>query len=323
MLLAGDIGGTKTLLEIGRFDGARWRPAFAARYAAAAHDGFDEVLRRFLGEWAAAGGGAIEAACFGAAGPVGAGRVRLTNLGWTLEAAALAREFRIPRVELVNDFAAAASGIERLEASALAVLQAGVAVARAPRLVLGAGTGLGVAGLVWAGGCYRVLAGEAGHAAFAPADETQAALWRELHAQSGRVCVEDVVSGPGLARIDAFVRRRRGAPPAADAAPAAVVARALAGDAASAQALDLFIDCYGAAAGDLALGWLPFGGVYVAGGIAPKILPRLREGGFVAAFTAKGDYAATLARLPLAVVCEERLGLLGCASLAARGAPPE
>ena len=277
------------------------------------------MLRAFLREWAASGGGAFAAACFGSAGPVADGRVRLTNLAWSLDAAALAHESGIARVSVVNDFAAAASGIELLEPNALAVLQAGAPVARAPRLVLGAGTGLGVATLVWADGRYRVLPGEAGHAGFAPADDEQAALWRDLQSQSGRVCIEDVVSGPGLARIDAFVRRRRGLPPATDAAPAAVVARAAAGEAASAHALDLFIACYGAAAGDLALGTLAYGGVFVAGGIAPKILPRLRAGGFLAAFSAKGAYAETLARMPLAVVCEERLGVLGCALIASRG----
>jgi glucokinase len=220
-------------------------------------------------------------------------------------------------VHIVNDFAAAASGIELLSASDLAVLQAGEPIAQAPRLVIGAGTGLGVAHLVWAGGHYQVIAGEAGHAGFAPAGAEQLELWRDLFARYGRVTVEKVVSGPGLARIYDFIQRAAGGA-GADVTPATIVDGALKGDAASLRALDLFIACYGEAAGNLALGVLARGGVYIAGGIAPKILPRLQAGGFLAAFNAKGNYADTVRKIPVAVVINERLGLLGSALIAAR-----
>jgi glucokinase len=190
------------------------------------------------------------------------------------------------------------------------MLQAGEPEARAPQVVIGAGTGLGVAYRVWQGDRYTVIGGESGHAGFAPADERQAALWRALHAALGRVRVEHVVSGPGLARIHDFLREGRGEArtPEEVAAAADPVARA---------AVDLFLECFGAAAGDHALAILARGGVFLAGGIAPRILPRLRSGPFLAAFNAKGVHARLMARFPVNAVVNERLGLLGAGRLAA------
>jgi len=204
----------------------------------------------------------------------------------------------------------------------LATLQAGEPIARAPRVVLGAGTGLGIAYVV--NGASPV-AGEGGHASFAPSTEEQAALWRYLHAREGRVSLEHVVSAGGLVRAYAFLRER------ATLAESAQLREALrAGDAAAAisdfamdrtdplagAALDLFIACYGAAAGDHALNVMARGGVFVAGGIAPKILPRLQAGGFIAAFNDKGEFSEYVRRMPVHVVINERLGLLGAAAAA-------
>ena len=322
MILAGDVGGTKTLLEAGTLEGGRWLPVYTARYAAAEHADLQSVLREFFRAWGPSPKtrAALVHACFGVAGPVMDNRARLTNLAWFVDGDSIRDEFGIARVSVVNDFAAAASGIELLDAADLCVLQAGEPLARAPRLVIGAGTGLGVAHLVWAGGCYQVIAGEAGHAGFAPATLEQHELWRSLFANSCRVTTEDVVSGPGLMRLYNFIRGSAGGGSASDTkTPAEIVDAALLnGDAHSRRALDLFIACYGEAAGNLALGALARGGVFVAGGIAPKILPRLQAGGFLDAFNAKAAYADTMRKIPLSVVINERLGVLGCAAIAAR-----
>lgn len=310
MLLAGDIGGTKALLALADAGGVR----FERRYRCRDFASFAVLLERFVSDARAALGAApqIDRTCLGVAGPVADGRVRLTNLAWEIDAANLG----LGDVRLLNDFEASAHGIASLGAGDLATLQTGEPLAGAPRLLIGAGTGLGVA-IVTAGG---VIAGEGGHAAFAPADELQDALWRYLRAALGRVELEHVVSGAGLARIYAFLRDSgRGAESAATRATltagdaAAAISRAAleAGDPLAIAALDLFITCYGAAAGDFALAVLARGGVYLTGGMAPKLLPRLRAGGFAAAFNAKGAFTGAARACPLHVVTNERLGLLG------------
>jgi glucokinase len=291
MILAGDIGGTKTLLALCEVrDGARVHIAFERRFENAAHRRFEEVLVRFLDD-AEAGHDArdpITCAGFSVAGPVEGGRCRLTNLDWEIDGAALAARLGLGAVAVLNDFAATATGIDALEPGDLATLQPGRAVAGAPRVVLGAGTGLGVAHLFWDGSGYRVVPGEGGHAGF-----------ERIHAF--------FAEGGGAAGLP--IR-------AAD-----VAAKALAGDYASQRALDLFCAAYGALAGDLALGVLARGGVYVAGGIAPKILPRLAAGGFLVAFNAKGRFAEAARLMPVHVVTNERLPLLGAALAAARHRP--
>jgi glucokinase len=327
MILAGDIGGTKTrlaLLEAGdvRFEG---------RYDSGAFSRLELLLGRFLDEARAGVGGAprVRAACFGVAGPVLGARVTVTNLPWEIDARALEREFGIGRVALVNDFVASAHGIDALAAGSLATLQAGEPVAGAPRVLIGAGTGLGVAYALSDARGLRVVPSEGGHAGFAPADGEQAALWRFLHERLGRVEAEHVVSGPGLVRVYEHLREAGRHPLSlalerslaeGDGAPAIVRHALEHGDPLASHALDLFIACYGAVAGDHALGVVARGGVYVAGGIAPKIVARLSAGGFVAAFNAKGAFSSLARSLPVHVVLDERLGLLGAARLA-REAP--
>jgi glucokinase len=248
----------------------------------------------------------------------------MTNLPWRLDAGAIAAEFGIGRVLLVNDFEAAASGIEALAPADSAILQRGEPLPQAARVVIGAGSGLGVAYALPQGQHYQVIAGEGGHAGFAPADDEQMRLWQSLHAQFGRVSVEHVVSGPGLARIYAFLCAGLVQAPALRESVRAEGAAAISrlaleqNDTLACRALDLFIACYGAAAGDHALAVSARGGVYIAGGIAPKILGRLAAGGFMAAFNAKGVHAHLNLRMPVRVVTTERLGLLGAALIAAR-----
>jgi len=273
MLLAADIGGTKALLALYGEEA----PRFERRYACREFASFAALLERFRADAHAALGAPprIARACLGVAGPVSATRAELTNLAWQIDA----RDLGIPAVRMLNDFEASVHGLAALGADDLATLQAG-----APRA-----------------------------AAFAPADELEDRLWRHLRRALGRVELEHAISGPGLARIYAFLRDT-GATPSAVATLApdaedAALAIALA-------ALDLFIACYGAAAGDYALAVLARGGVYVAGGIAPRILPRLRTGGFLAAFNAKGAFAGQARACPVHVVTNERLGLIGAAAAA-------
>jgi glucokinase len=318
LILAGDIGGTNARFVLAApADGA---PVRDARYRVADLAGPADAIAHFL-EAAGTAGARIACAVLAVAGPIVGRSAQLTNAPWLVDADALARRFGIPDVRLVNDFAAAASGIDALVPSQLAVLQTGDAVPLAPRLVIGAGTGLGVGYLVHDGRAYRVVPGEGGHVGFAPADAEQAALWSFLHDRLGRVQAEDVVSGTGLVNIYTFLLARRGADLPLDVrrdGGAAVTRRAL--DAAEPEALhaiDLFVRCFGAAAGDQALSILARGGVYLAGGIAPKLVERLRSGGFLEAFNAKGSHAAIVRRMPVCVVMEERLGLFGAARIAA------
>ncbi len=316
MILSGDIGGTKTLLALHDDDGTIVvRRRYASRDAAT----LDALVARFLDETAAR----PRVACLGLAGPVLGTQVKVTHLPWQVDAGSLAARFAMQRVLLLNDFAAAAHGIGALKAGDLATLQPGEPLAGRPKLVIGAGTGLGIA---YALG-EVVLSGEGGHAAFAPADALQGELWHWLQRRVGRVQVEHVVSGRGLAYIYEFLLEQpahkdepdaRVALAAEDAA-AAIGRQALErGHGPSLAALDLFLSCYGALAGDQALTVLARGGVYLAGGIAPRLLPRLAAGGFLSAFNGKGSYAHLTRACPVHVVTNPDLPLLGAARHAAR-----
>jgi glucokinase len=301
-------------------------PVLERRYGVASFPNFSAMLARFLDECRQqrGRGARLTSACFGAAGPVSDARIQMTNLPWCLDAGLIAAEFSIGQVLLVNDFEAAAQGIEALGPGDSAILQRGEVLPDAARVIIGAGSGLGVAYALPQGKRYQVIAGEGGHAGFAPADDEQMRLWQTLHAQFGRVSVEHVVSGPGLLRIYEFLRATLPEPPALKESVRAEGAAAISrhalehGDALACRVLDLFIACYGAAAGDHALAVTARGGVYVAGGIAPKIASRLASGGFMAAFNAKGAHAQMVGRTPVQVVTTERLGLLGAALIAAR-----
>jgi len=322
MILAGDIGGTNSRLAL--FDDAEAAPRIERRYASTEYPALEPLIEGFLAEAAAALDTRVtpQAACFGVAGPIEDQRVRVTNLPWTIEADAIAQRFSIPRVRLMNDFAAAAYGIDALRKDALVTLQEGAPRSDAPRVILGAGTGLGIAFVARGAGREQPLPGEGGHAGFAPRTADEIALWQYLHERVGRVTLEHVLSGSGLMRIYDFLLQRgvHAEAPALRAemaegdVPAIITRHALErGDVLARAALDLFIACYGAAAGDQALNVIARGGVYVAGGIAPKILPRLAAGGFIAAFNDKAAFAAVTRRVPVHVVLDERLPLIGAA----------
>lgn len=302
-LLAGDVGGTKTLLRCVEADGTVAREQ---RYESGAWQTFDELVRDFLN-----GVGPIDAACFAVAGPVLGARARVTNLEWTIDEAALAQTFSIRRVSLINDFYAVGLGVPLLGANDLLPLQEAPRDRTAPIAVLGAGTGLGEALIVHVDDRHHVIAGEGGHADFAPQDEEQARLFHHLQRQFGHVSWERVVCGAGLVNIFTFLGGE-------ELTPAEVAELADAGDERAARAFAMFVDAYGAEAGNLALRNLTRGGVYLAGGIAAKNVRWFTDGKFLTAFTRKGRFADVMRTMPVDLIVNEQVGLLGAVEGARR-----
>lgn len=312
--LAGDIGGTKTLLRLCAEDGAI---LLQQSYHNADYAGLAGILDVFLRE---AGTPAVTSACLALAAPVRGRKVRLTNLPWDVDADAIGAGFSIPEVRLINDFEAVGHGIAMLRDDDLLSLQAGEPGTYGPRVVTGAGTGLGVAWLMPAHGRYVVHPSEGGHMDFAPVDKLQFELLAYLQHRHGHVSYERIVSGPGLLAIHEFLRDTGYAVPSArllaamnegDAA-AAIAQFAMQEDEPIArQGLELFVSIYGAFVGNLALLMLPRGGIYIAGGIAAKIAPVMQGGLFMRAFLDKGRYAGLLQTLPLHIVLNPQVGLLG------------
>lgn len=321
-LLCGDIGGTKTLLQRVRVEDGLIEVLAEQRFASGHYPRFDLILAEFLDTQSDRD--AIGAACFGVAGPViqtpDGETATITNLPWQMDSQDLAQAFQLPRVALINDLQAVGHGIEALPDSDFLTLQTGRPQARGNRLVIGAGTGLGLAQMVWSAEEYRVLATEAGHADFAPADAEQLKLVEYMIRRHGRCSVEFIVSGPGLGNIFAYLAERAGPEFAAQVqsvmqAPDRAAAIARAADEADGgparEAVDLFMRAYGGQAGNFALACLPMGGVYIAGGIAAKNSHRLQAGGFIQAFNAKGKMAKLMQTIPVSVVTNAAVGLLG------------
>lgn len=328
-ILAGDIGGTKTWLQIVNAGDTGVTVEREERFDSRLYDDFLSLVRSFVER--GTGRGTVDRACFGVAGPVEEGSegqvVHTTNLPWHLEGARLSKALGIPKVLLINDFKATGYSIEALGRDDLAMIQTGRAQAHGPCMVLGAGTGLGVAQLVWCNGRYEVIASQGGHVSFAPVNDEQAALLEHLRTRHGHVSYEHVLSGPGLVRIYEFILATDPAPEAPGLAaerragdPAAAVAGAgLAGrDERARRALAMFADIYASQAGNLALVNLAFGGVYLAGGIAPKILKVLNTNRFREVFARKGPMAGLLEDIPVSVILNAKAGLLGAVQAARR-----
>ena len=320
MILAGDVGGTKTNLAV--FD-ARLRPVLSGTFSSSERGGLGEIVREFVAD----AGRGFDRACFGVAGPVIDGRSRITNLPWVVDAKALAAELGIAAVWLLNDLEATAYGIAALKEEELVVLSAGAPGARGNAAIIAAGTGLGEAGMYWDGSGHRPFACEGGHGDFSPRDDLEIELLRYLRARMVRVGWERILSGPGLHRIYEFLRDTgRGEEPAwlverlrVEDPTAAISGAALEGTSPlCSKALDLFVSLYGAEAGNLALKVMATGGVYVGGGIAPRILERLRGPLFMDAFTAKEPMRDLVASIPVRVILNDRCALLGAARYARR-----
>jgi glucokinase len=313
VILAADVGATKILMEAGDLRSEGWRPALARRYPLAEFATFSAVMATFLDELAQVKPRArITAACVGAAGPALGNKVKMTHRPWTLDGAKLAREFAIPRVRVVNDLAAGAYGVALVGPRDLLTIQAGKAVAGEPQVVLGVGTGLGVAYLIPEGDRMKVVPGEGGHVGFGPASAAQLRLAAALFETRGRVEAEDVVSGRGLANIYQYLAQSTAA-----VDPAWISDRAANhGDDTCRAALDLMVECLGTIAGDHALAAMARGGVYIVGGVAAKIAPLIKQPRVVAAFCAKGAFSAMMMKIPLKVVTSERVPVLGAARFA-------
>jgi len=325
VIVAGDIGGTNARLATFEVEGEHLRCLIEKTYSSRSAPDLETLVRRFVEEVRPS----PTAAALGVAGPVRAGRSVTPNLPWVVDAASLAAILAVPAVTLLNDLEANAHGLLHLEARDFAVLQAGAPGAVGNRAILSAGTGLGAAGLYWDGKRHHPFATEAGHSDFAPRNRLEAELMESVARVKGRVSVERLVSGGGLVTIYQFLRERSGVPEPSGLAArfahedrAAVISTtALAsGDPVCGQALDLFVSLYGAEAGNMALSMLATGGLFLGGGIPPKILPRLQDPElFLAAFLAKGRMRALMETIPVQVVMYDRTALRGAAHVAAFG----
>jgi glucokinase len=317
MILAGDIGGTKTNLAL--FNGERRQPHRLATFRSREHDGLEPMVEAFLAEHPVH----VGAAAFGVAGPVRGGTVAdATNLAWPVDGPRIAGLLGLPHVGLLNDLEANAWGIGALGPEDFAVLNEGDPGAQGNAAVISAGTGLGEAGLYWDGERHRPFATEGGHVEFGARSEVEVELWRFLAAEHGHVSYERVCSGMGIDNIYRFYVHSVEADlpdwysDATDKG-VAISKAAAGGDEVAGKALALFASIYGAAAGNLALKLMATGGVFVGGGIAPKLLPLLSSGSFMAAFVDKGRFRELLERVPVRVILNDKTALLGAASYAA------
>lgn len=319
LVLAGDIGGTKTL--IGAFERDRLRPKrlFARAYSTLDHRTLADIIERFLGD-ASIDAKSIRVACFGVAGPVIDEAADLTNVPWRVEARAVARTFGFPQVRLLNDLEAMAYAVPVLEPQELQILQEGSSDGEGPIAIIAAGTGLGEGLLHRVDGRWVAAPTEAGHSDFAARTEREIALVRDLIKRYGRAEVEHVISGRGLLNIHPVAHKESCVavrdlddPNAAALISAAALERKCAG---CVETLDLFVEAYGAEAGNLALRSVATGGVFVGGGIAPKILPAMTNGSFISAFAAKPPLDGMLRAMRVAIILNDEAGLLGAAAFA-------
>lgn len=325
MILAGDIGGTSTRLALFRLEDKRPRLVLKNIFPSAQHASLSEIAVQFTREC----GHDIDSACFGIPGPVIKGKAKTTNLPWHVDAANLARALHLQQVGLINDLEAHAHGIAALSADDFYVLNPGLPDATGNAAVMAPGTGLGEAGLYWDGTRHHPFACEGGHADFAPRTAVETELLRYLQSRYSHVSYERVVSGPGLHNIYCFLRdtghgtelpevaaAMRNQDPPAVISQAAIEGRCTL----CRQALDIFVSLCGAEAGNLALKIMATGGIYIGGGIAPRIIQLLQGPEFMAAFSDRGRMKTLLQGMPVKVILNADTPLLGAALFAARQA---
>jgi glucokinase len=322
MILAGDIGGTNARLAYFQPRNGRFQLVSERVFPSREHRGLGEIVTQFLDE----SGTRPEAACFGIAGPVRNGRVETSNLPWVIEQSVLANQIHLAATLLINDLEASAWGIGALGSEDLVTLNPGAGSVAGNQAVVAPGTGLGEAGLFWDGSRHHVFACEGGHTDFAPRGELQIELLRFLAAKFGHVSYERILSGPGLVNVYEFLCASGCGKQSAELSaaieagdPAAAISQAaLSGkDSLAGKALDLWIAVYGAETSNLGLKIMSTGGLFLAGGISPKILPRLKGSLFMEAFLDKGRMRPLVEAMPVHVVTNEKAGLLGAARCAA------
>jgi len=325
MFLAGDIGGTNTRVAFFEGDPSHLTPVVIEVFPSRQHKGPEEIARKFL----AKNKQKFQSACFGIAGPVRDGRAETPNLPWVVESRDLATELGLPVVHLINDLEANAHGIAVLQPTDFVTLNEGVAIPDGNRGLISAGTGLGEAGLLAEGGEYRPFPSEGGPVDFAPRNELEMDLLKYLLKRFDHVSYERVLSGPGLFNIYQFFRDTGRYPEpswlaeqiAAGDGSAVVSRTGLEGKAEiCTQALDLFCSLYGAEAGNLALKLVATGGMFIGGGIAPRIIKKLSGPAFMKAFVSKGRIGALLEAIPVRVITNDKTALLGAGRVAALAA---
>lgn len=318
MIIAGDVGGTKCNLALFSESDGILTPVYRQRFASKDFAQFDFIVREFSRQAASyIASDGVRAAGFGVAGPVINNRVRATNLPWTVDAATLASELNLKEVVLMNDLGATGHSIEHLALSEFCVLNPGKPEYGGTRALLAAGTGLGQSILAWDGNRYRVIPSEGGHSDFAPHTEQQIELLRFMRRRYPQVSWELILSGRGFRTIHEFlgpdVKHHSFEDPGMDPAPEITKLGLSKECPICVQTLDLWTEVYGAEAGNLALKVLALGGVYVAGGIAVKIIEKIKDGTFFAAFRDKWKFENLLNNIPLSVVLNESAPLLGAA----------
>ncbi|MHB2026126.1 MAG: glucokinase [Elusimicrobiota bacterium] len=327
LILAGDVGGTNTRLAV--FSSIKAKPEAAERleiFPSRDFKNLSDAVEKFIAEREVS----VAAACFGVAGPVKDGRVEATNLPWNVDSRDLSRALGGAPVVLLNDLEANAWGLAALGPEDFEVLNAGDFDVAGNQGLIAAGTGLGEALLVWNGIGRVISASEGGHADFAPRSEIEIELFQFLMKEFGRVSYERVVSGPGLFNIYRFLRQKCGGRESdrlleglRSDDPAAAISRSAASgeDEVCARAVDIMVSIYGAEAGNLALKIMARGGIFIGGGIAPKLLSKLKEPAFMAAFSDKGRMSRVLKSIPVRVILNDKAALLGAASRALAIAP--
>jgi glucokinase len=321
MILAGDVGGTKCSLGLFEKQGFGLRSVFQHRFATRDYSGFEDLIGDFLERAAGANGSAsgqeIEAAGFGLAGVVVDGSLQAGNMPWVLNQSALAEKLHLNNIVLLNDLAATALSLDKLPSNDFTILNQGAPELNATKAVIAAGTGLGEAILFWDGQQYRVASSEGGQADFAPRTEIEIQLLTHLKQQLPYVSCEDIISGRGFRRIHEFLRpalRHPSFDAAEGEAAREITQQGLAQSCpVCVETLGLWTEAYGAETGNLALRTLALGGVYVAGGIAPRILAKLGDGSFVRAFRGKSQFAPVLARISISIVVNEDAPVWGAA----------
>ena len=321
IILAGDIGGTNTRLVIAEREQSNLTILAEKNYASNLYTSFEEVVSLFIAD--ANFNNEIDAACFAIAGPVVSGKSKITNLPWVITEQQLEDTFKLPRVKLINDFMAVALGISWLKDSDILVIQQGSSLkskVQPDAAIIGAGTGLGASHRVWINDHYHILPSETGHISFAPANEQQTQLLTWLLKTQQHVSLESILSGGGFYSVYQFLRETNQGKESITVKtemqktdPAKVITDyALANkDELSTKALDMFVEIYGAIAGDVALHYYPVDELYIAGGIAPKIKNKLSSPAFLNSLTNKGLMSENLKNITVKLVLNEKIGLYG------------
>jgi glucokinase len=319
MILAGDIGGTRTRLAAFETEGNRLQCVVEKTYLSQQHDGLSVILAEFI----RTEGIPVHSACIGVAGPVRGGRSKISNLPWTIDSRELAQQLKLSSVGLLNDLEAYAYGIDALESKDFITLSEGAEDAEGNRAVISARTGLGMAGLYWDGFRHHPFACEGGHADFAPRNDLEMEMLGYLQKKYGRISYERILSGPGIKNIYDFLRDThkseelewlRKQMDASQDPPALISQMALEGKAAICdRCLSIFVSVFGAETGNAALKFMSTGGIFIGGSIAAKIVPKMKDPVFMQSFLDKGRMEALLKDMTVKIVLNDDCGIIGAA----------